>query len=115
MRDHKQQLSHITGTFVIDGMPAALNMAGISKGTEDRNYTLVKTFEDGINVEGSPYRTVFVSAQSWRKMFRDTLIEETNWPKSQMRALHNNADGHTDKVGTEKDPVTYAEDDALGY
>jgi CRISPR-associated protein Cst2 len=110
-----QKLTHITGTFVIDAMPSFLNGAGISKGTEDRNYTILKTFEDGVDEQGRSYRTCFVSAQSWRKMLRDSLIEETNWPKSQMRALHNNADGHTDKVGTEKDPVGYVEDDAFGY
>jgi CRISPR-associated protein Cst2 len=48
-------------------------------------------------------------------MLRDTLIQETNWPESQIRALHNNAKGNTDKVGGEFDPITYTEDDAFGY
>jgi CRISPR-associated autoregulator DevR family len=110
-----RNLTHVTGTFVIDGFPCAINNAGISKSVEDRNYTLVKMFQDGVRNDGRAYRTVFVSAQSWRRMWRDSLIEETGWPESQMRALKLNADGNTDKVGTERDPVSYVEDDAFGY
>jgi CRISPR-associated protein Cst2 len=113
-----KKLTHIAGTYVIDAMPSFLNGGGISKGTEDRNYTIVKTFEEGITTtEGDrrSYKVVFVSAQSVRRMLRDTLLQETNWPKSQIRALHNNAKGNTDKVGGEFDPITYVEDDIFGY
>ena len=115
--DSEKQITHIAGTYVIDAMPSFLNGGGISKATEDRNYTIVKTFQDGTTNEdsGRPYRVVFVSAQSLRRMLRDTLIQETNWPQSQIRALHNNADGNTDKVGGEFDPITYPEDNAFGY
>ena len=113
--DSEKQITHIAGTYVIDAMPSFLNGGGISKATEDRNYTIVKTFQDGTTNEdsGRPYRVVFVSAQSLRRMLRDTLIQETNWPQSQIRALHNNADGNTDKVGGEFDPITYPEDNAF--
>jgi hypothetical protein len=87
--DGKKVLTHIAGTYVIDAMPSFLNGGGLSKGVEDRNYTIVKTFQDGNTGEGDkrPYNVVFVSAQSFRRMLRDTLIQETNWPKSQIRAL----------------------------
>jgi len=117
IENSEKEITHIAGTYVVDAMPSFLNGGGISKKTEDRNYTVVKTFQDGTTNEGDrrPYNVVFVSAQSVRRMLRDTLIQETNWPDSQIRALHNNAEGNTDKVGGEFDPITYAEDDAFGY
>jgi CRISPR-associated protein Cst2 len=119
------KLSHITGTFVMDAMPSFLNGAGISKSKEDKNYTILKTFRDGVGrveaeLEGGPqritnYRTVFVSSQSFRRMLRDTMIEETGWKPSLMRAYAQNKSGNTSKAGGAIDPVTYAEDDLFGY
>ena len=91
-----------------------LNGAGLGSG-EDRNYTIVKTFYDGQSSEGYPYRVAFVSSQSWRRWLRDTLIEETSWRPSIIRALHNNAEGHTDKIGGEFNPIEFPEDDIFGY
>jgi CRISPR-associated protein Cst2 len=126
-----KRLSHIAGTFVIDAMPSFLNGAGIAKYTEDKNYTVLKTFADGIGelaagaeaegeLEGGPrkirhYRTVFVSAQSFRRMLRDTILEETGWKPSIIRAFKQTDDGHTSKAGTALDPVSFVEDDAFGY
>lgn len=122
--DKSRKLSHITGTFVIDAMPSFLNGAGISKAREDKNYTILKTFADGIGesteAEGGPrkvrrYQTVFVSSQSYRRMWRDTIIEETGWDPSITRGFKQDKDGHTSKISTERDPVSYVEDDAFGY
>ena len=125
------ELSHITGTFVIDAMPSFLNGAGIAKYKNDKNLTILKTFADGTGEsaladretgieQGGPrkvknYRTVFVSAQSFRRMWRDTLIAETGWKPSLMRAYEENNEGHTSKSGTGLDPVSYAEDAIFGY
>jgi CRISPR-associated protein Cst2 len=114
-----EKLSHITGTFVVDAMPSFLNGAGIDKNRRDQNYTILKTFQDGVGEreDGWPrrYRTVFVSAQSFRRMLRHTMLQETGWEESQMRALANNPDGHTEKASTERDPISYFEDDIFGY
>jgi CRISPR-associated protein Cst2 len=109
-----ESISHIAGTFLIDAAGSFLNGAGLGSG-EDRNYTIVKTFYDGQSSEGYPYRVPFVSSQSWRRWLRDTLIEETGWSPSRIRALHNNAEGHTDKVGGEFNPIEFPEDDIFGY
>ena len=88
-----ENISHIAGTFLIDPAGSFLNGGGLGSG-EDRNYTVVKTFFDGINPDnGYSYTVPFVSSQSWRRWLRDTLIQETNWKQSKMRALHNNATG----------------------
>ena len=104
---------------MIDAMPSFLNGAGIDKNRRDQNYTILKTFQDGIveREDGGArrYRTVFVSAQSFRRMLRHTMLQETGWKESQMRALSNNSEGYTNKAGTERDPVDYFEDDVFGY
>jgi hypothetical protein len=104
-----KELTHITGTFLIDANASFLNGAGIAVG-ERENYTKVKTFFDGWSSKGR-YQVPFVSAASWRRWLRDTLIEETGWKESVIRALHKNAKGNTDKIGTERDPIKFAEDD----
>src|SRR5688500_11438259 len=97
-------ISHIAGTFLIDAAGSFLNGAGLGTG-EDRNYTVVKKFSDGISDNGRPYYVPFISSQAWRRWLRDTLIEETNWRASKIRALHNNKDGNTDKIGGEFNPI----------
>jgi CRISPR-associated protein Cst2 len=113
MTDNSGYISHIAGTFLIDAAGSFLNGGGLGSG-EDRNYTIVKTFYDGVSNKG-PYRVPFVSSQSWRRWLRDTLIQETNWNLSRIRALHNNADGHTDKTGGEFNPIQFPEDHIFGY
>jgi CRISPR-associated protein Cst2 len=108
-----KKLTHIAGTFLIDANASFLNGAGIAVG-ERENYTKVKTFFDGWSSKGR-YQVPFVSAASWRRWLRDTLIEETGWKESVIRALHKNAKGNTDKIGTERDPIEFAEDDLFGY
>ncbi|SRR5579875_300252 len=102
------KVTHIPGTFLIEASASFLNGAGLGEG-EDRNVTIVKTFRDGSN------RVPYVSSQSWKRWLRNTLIEETGWPASELRALHVNAKGNTDKIGGEFNPVDFPEDDIFGY
>lgn len=104
----ERMLTHIAGTFVIQADGAFLNGAGLGQG-EDRTTTVPKTLLDnGIRV---PY----VSAQSWRRWLRNTLIEETGWEASEIRAIKFNPKGNTSKVSGEVNPIDFAEDDLFGY
>ncbi len=103
-----KEITHIAGTFVIGAKGGFLNGAGLGEG-EDRNVSTVKTFRDG------QFRVPYVSSQAWKRWLRDTLIEETGWNKSELRALHVNAKGNTDKIGGEFNPVEFPEDDIFGY
>lgn len=102
------QLTHVAGTFVIQADGAFLNGAGLGQG-EDRTTTVPKTLMDGKS------RIPYVSAQSWRHWLRTTLIEETGWEASEIRAIKFNAKGNTSKVSGEVNPVDFAEDDLFGY
>ena len=44
-----------------------------------------------------------------KRWLANTLIKETDWKASKLRALHENKDGHTDKLGGEFNPVEYPE------
>lgn len=116
MRNQKstnEELTHIAGTFLIEASGSAPNGGGLGSGEYD-NYTIMKTFKDGMADMGY-YTVPFVSAASWRRWLRDTLIEETNWKISKIRALHKNPKGNTDKIGTERNPIEFVEDDLFGY
>jgi len=104
----QKQLTHIAGTFVIQADGAFLNGAGLEQG-EDRTTTVPKTLLDGKT------RIPYVSAQSWRRWLRNTLIEETGWEASEIRAIKFNKKGNTSKVSSEVNPVDFAEDDLFGY
>lgn len=103
-----KELTHIAGTFVIEAPASFLNGAGLGEG-EDRNVTVPKTFRDG------QYRVPYVSAQAWKRWLRNTMIEETKWPASELRALDINEKGNTNKIGGEFNPVDFPEDDIFGY
>lgn len=103
-----KELTHIAGTFVIEAPASFLNGAGLGEG-EDRNVTVPKTFRDG------QYRVPYVSAQAWKRWLRNTIIEETGWPASELRALDINEKGNTNKIGGEFNPVDFPEDDIFGY
>lgn len=109
-----KQLTHIAGTFLIEASGSALNGGGLGRGEYD-NYTIVKTFLDGLSTKKGYYTVPFVSAASWRRWLRDTLIEESGMKSSTIRALHKNPRGNTDKIGTERNPIEYIEDDIFGY
>ncbi len=104
----QKHLTHVSGTFVIQADGAFLNGAGLGQG-EDRTTTVPKTLLDGKT------RIPYVSSQSWRRWLRNTLIEETGWEASEIRAIKFNAKGNTSKVSGEVNPVDFAEDDIFGY
>lgn len=107
-------LTHITGTFLIQAEGAFLNGAGLDSG-EDRNAVIPKTYTD-INDRGQKTRVPYVSAQAWRRWLRLTFQEENpTEPGTELRALSFNAKGNPDKIGTEMNPINFAEDDIFGY
>lgn len=101
-------LTHVAGNFLIFVPGSFLNGAGLGEG-EDRNVTVPKTFWDG------HARVPYVSAQAWRRWLRNTLIEETGWPKSELVAIKVSEKGTVSKIAGKLNPVEYAEDDIFGY
>ena len=113
MNDDKT-LTHIAGTFLIQADGAFLNGAGLDSG-EDRNATIPKTYMD-VDEKGRRVRVPYVSAQAWRRWLRSTFQEENpSEPAAILKSLHENAKGNTDKIGTDANPVDFAEDDIFGY
>jgi CRISPR-associated protein Cst2 len=102
------KLTHIAGTFLIPATGSFLNGAGLSSG-EDRNVTIPKTFEDG------NARVPYVSSQAWKRWLRNTLIEETGWPASEIVAIGQSEKGTSSKISGKLDPILCAEDDIFGY
>lgn len=114
MANERNSLTHITGTFLIQAEGAFLNGAGLDSG-EDRNAVIPKTYTD-INDRGQRTRVPYVSAQAWRRWLRLTFQEEyPAEPATELRALSFNAKGNPDKIGTEMNPINFAEDDIFGY
>lgn len=103
-----RSLTHVAGTFLIETPASFLNGAGLGEG-ENRNVSVPKTFSDGRN------RVPYVSAQAWKRWLRNTLIDETGWPASELRVLDVSAKGSTSKIGGEFNPVEFPEDDIFGY
>ncbi len=104
----KRKTTHINGAFLIHAPSSFLNGAGLGSG-EDKNTSTVKSF--WYNKTRVPY----VSSQAWRRWLRNTLIDQTGWPKSEIEAIGWNNDGSTNKVAGKLDPITYPEDDIFGY
>jgi CRISPR-associated autoregulator DevR family len=104
---NENKLTHIAGTFLIQADAAFLN-GGQGKG-EDRNVTIPKTFRDGKN------EVPYVSAQAWKRWLRNTLIEETDWRASEIKAIGWNKKGNVSKIAAELNPVDFVEDDIFGY
>lgn len=104
-----KNLTHIAGTFLIEAPASFLNGAGLGEG-ENRNVTVPKTFRDGSN------RVPYVSSQAWKRWLRNTLIEETGWPASELKAAGlSDAKQTTNKIAGELNPVEFPEDDIFGY
>ena len=82
MSTQEKKLTHVAGTFLIHADGAFLNGAGLDRTREDRNTTVPKSYRDGVGG-----RVPYVSAQAWRRWLRNTLIEETGWPESELRAI----------------------------
>ena len=110
----ENKLTHITGTFLIQAEGAFLNGAGLDTG-EDRNAVIPKTYWD-YDKNGARIRVPYVSAQAWRRWLRMTFQEENpDEPGTELKALDQSAKGTTNKIGTEMNPVKFAEDDIFGY
>lgn len=108
------ELTHITGTFLIQAEGAFLNGAGLDSG-EDRNAVIPKTYWD-IDDKGRRVRVPYVSAQAWRRWLRLTFQEENpNEPAAEIVEKGQSAKGTTNKIGTEMNPIVYVEDDIFGY
>lgn len=106
----ESKLTHIVGTFLIQAEGAFLNGAGLDDSGEDRNAVIPKTYQDGRN------RVPYVSSQAWRRWLRETFKQEfPEEPRAELKALNLNAKGNPDKIGTEMNPITFAEDDIFGY
>ena len=103
-----KKITHVAGTFLVEAPASFLNGAGLGEG-ENRNVTVPKTFRDGSN------RVPYVSSQAWKRWLRNTLIEETGWPASELKAIGLSAKQTTSKIGGEFNPVDFPEDDIFGY
>lgn len=109
MSERKQDLTHIVGTFLIQAEGSFLNGAGLGKG-EDKNVVITKTFSDFKD------RVPYVSSQAWKRWLRNTFQEEyPDYPPAIIKQIHVNTKGNTDKIGTDNDPIKFAEDDIFGY
>lgn len=104
----EKKVTHVAGTFLIQADAAFLNGGGLEAG-EDRNVTIPKTFSDGKN------RVPYVSAQSWKRWLRNTLIEESGWTASEIKAIGWSTKGTVNKIAAELNPVDFVEDDIFGY
>jgi CRISPR-associated protein Cst2 len=110
----EKKLTHITGTFLIQAEGAFLNGAGLDTG-EDRNAVIPKTYTD-IDERGRKVRVPYVSAQAWRRWLRLTFQDENpNQPAAELKGVGQSAKGTTNKIGTEMNPIVFAEDDLFGY
>ncbi|MGI0091740.1 MAG: DevR family CRISPR-associated autoregulator, partial [Nitrososphaerales archaeon] len=58
-------------------------------------------------------RVPYVSSQAWKRWLRNTLIEETGWPSSEIVAIGESE--NTNKISGKLDPILCAEDDIFGY
>jgi len=106
-----KQITHVIGTFLISGKGAFLNSPGTENGV-----TVPKTFYT-LDERGKQVRIPYVASQAWKRWLRETFKEENpNEPKSIIKVLQVDERKHTPKkIGTDMNPLTYAEDDIFGY
>ncbi|MDI6766840.1 MAG: DevR family CRISPR-associated autoregulator [Bacteroidota bacterium] len=104
-------LTHVVGTFLISGKGAFLNSPGTVDGV-----TVPKTYYT-LDERGKQTKIPYVSAQAWKRWLRETYKEENpNEPKSIIKVLQVDERKHTpSKIGTDMDPIIFAEDDIFGY
>lgn len=103
-----EEIQYISGSFLVKADAAFINGAGLQPG-EDQTVSVPKTMWK--NGQKIPY----VSSQAWKHLWRQTLIEETKWPASNLRAIGWNEKGNTSKIAGMLDPINYVEDDVFGY
>ncbi len=106
-----KQLTHVVGTFLISGKGAFLNSPGTVDGV-----TVPKTYYT-LDDRGKQVKVPYVSAQAWKRWLRETFKEENaTEPKSVIKVLQVDEKKHTpSKIGSDMDPIIYAEDDIFGY
>lgn len=94
--------SFIQGFVMVDAWASALNNAGTQPSERTENIVRTKVFWR--DREAYPY----VSGQSWRYWWRNTLAKRKNWNLSPI---------HREKkiAYTEANPLTYEDDDVFGY
>lgn len=109
MKKLKETLKYIAGTFLIQANDAFLNGGSAGGAGEDQNLVMPKSM--WANGKQVPY----VSSQAWKHWLRDTLIQETGWKASILRAVKWNTKGNTSKIAGMLNPVDYPEDDIFGY
>lgn len=97
-------MSFVAGLILIDAPHSALNMLGTDSNGIDRNKTVVKKFKRG--KESYPY----VSAQSWRYWWKQTLHDKLNWNLSPLHKVESK-----NQVYTNANPLKYEDDDVFGY
>lgn len=109
-----KKLTHIVGTFLIKAEGAFLN-GSTSEKHEGYDITTPKTMQEFNN------KIPYVSAQAWRHWLRETYKEEyPNDPSAPIETTgidtgESKEKYTTKKVGTDIDPVLYAEHDIFGY
>ncbi len=109
MSAKRNELTHIAGTFLIQAEGAFLNGGGLVKG-EYGNTTAPKMFVDFKD------KVPYVSSQAWKRWLRNTFQEENpDLPHTELKQIGTSEKGTTNKIGTEMDPVKFAEDDIFGY
>lgn len=95
-------MAYITGLYLIDAPASALN-----NGEAEDTESMVKS----IHTRGGDYP--YVSAQSFRYWLRTTL--EKQFDAWQASPVYTGAAGKKQQAYTAGDPITYYDDDLLGY
>lgn len=95
-------MKNAIGFVLIDAPHSALNNAGADVGARTENTIAIKSIRRGR--DNFPY----VSAQAWRRWWRDTLESRCGWKMSPIE--------RKEKIAfTKADPFAYPDDDVLGY
>ncbi len=96
-------MKNAIGFVLIDAPHSALNNAGIEASAKAENKTVVKQIKRGR--DSFPY----VSAQAWRRWWRDALEIRCGWVMSPLQR------GKGDIAFTKANPFSYPDDDVFGY
>ena len=95
-------MKNAIGFVLIDAPHSALNNAGADVGARTENTIAIKSIRRGR--DNFPY----VSAQAWRRWWRDTLESRCGWQMSPIE--------RKEKIAfTKANPFVYPDDDVLGY
>lgn len=95
-------MKFLSSLILVDASQSALNMGKGEKTSTQENITPVKVFNRGRD------KHVYVSSQSWRYWWRQTIDEHFDWNFSPLTRA-------TKQVYTKANPVVYDDDDIFGY